>query len=102
VYARAYRQTGHLWAVTMLERPPRGKPPPPSEAGRRLEQHRTRARRHRERLKAGRMVVPVEVDGQLMDWMVRVRWLSEAEASEGDARKIGEAIARGLAASAKS
>lgn len=83
----------------MLDRPPRK--PPPSRAGRRLEQHRERARRHRERLKAGRMVVPVEVGGAELTWLISCRWLTAAEADQGDARIIGQAIARGLEASAK-
>ena len=47
------------------------------------------------------MVVAVELDGQVMDYLVSVHWLTAAEADAGDARVIGQAIARGLEASAK-
>jgi hypothetical protein len=55
----------------------------------------------RARLKEGRMVVPVELGAAELTWLVSVRWLTPAEADQGDARGIGQAIAAGLAASAK-
>jgi hypothetical protein len=83
----------------MLERPPKGNPPPPST--RRAELRRERDRRHRERIKAGRIVVLVELSGVELDWLVRIHWLTETEANQGNSRLIGAAIAAGLAASAK-
>jgi hypothetical protein len=52
-------------------------------------------------LRQGLAVIPVEVSADVLDWLVRIHWLTEAEASTGDARLIGQAIAAGLAASAK-
>ena len=45
------------------------------------------------------IVVPVESSADR--WLVSVRWLTAAEASTGDARAIGQAIAAGLASSAR-
>ena len=39
---------------------------------------------------AGRMMVLIEVDGAMIDFMIATRWLREDEA--GDKRAIGEAI----------
>jgi hypothetical protein len=82
----------------MLERPPRK---PPAPATRRAALRRARDRRHRERIKAGRIVVAVELGAEELDWLCRIHWLTAAEADAGDGRVIGEAIARGLAASAR-
>ena len=71
-----------------------------SRTARRLALRRERDRRHRERVKQGRMVALVELDGTALDWLVRIHWLTEPEANQGDARIIGEAIARGLKVSA--
>jgi hypothetical protein len=90
----------------MLQRLP-GKPESPSTRRKRRQRLRQSAarlaskRKHRQRVKAGRMVVPVEVDGQVLSWLIRIHRLTEAEADQGDARLIGQAIAAGLAASAK-
>jgi hypothetical protein len=46
-------------------------------------------------------VVGVELGEAELDWLVKIRWLTAAEADAGDARVIGQAIAAGLAASAK-
>jgi hypothetical protein len=78
----------------MLERPQ------PSST-RRAQLRRLRDARHRERVKQGKVMAPVEVDGQVVSWLIRIRWLTEAEADQGDARIIGQAISSGLAASAK-
>jgi hypothetical protein len=84
----------------MLERPPR-KPPAPPPSIRRAELRRERHRRHRARLKRGEVVVPVTIGPTELDWLIRIRWVSEGEADAGDGRVIGEAITRGLAASAR-
>ena len=57
--------------------------------------------RARERIKAGRIVVAVELGAAGLDWLVRIHWVTALEADQGDGRVIGEAIARGLAASAR-
>ena len=84
----------------MLDRPTRRESPAPPSS-RRADLRRERSRRHRQRIKQGKMVVAVELDGQVMDYLVSVHWLTAAEADAGDARVIGQAIARGLEASAK-
>jgi hypothetical protein len=51
-------------------------------------------RLYRERLRAGRCVVRLEVDDQILDFIVRkARWLTEAEAQ--DAARIGLGIIKG-------
>jgi len=57
---------------------------------RQLDQHRARQRRHLARRAAGRVVVPLEVDEQLLDFLVRLQWLADAQAH--DAAAIAEAI----------
>lgn len=74
----------------MLDRP---------DHNRRAEQRRLRDRRHRERLKAHKRVALVEFDGAILDLLLRTGWAREAEL--GDARAVGEAIARLLIASAE-
>jgi hypothetical protein len=93
----------------VLERPPRTPPStrpatdplPRSRAARRRELARARDRRHRERVKAGKIVVAVELGAQELDYLVSVHWITPQEADRGDSRVIGAAIARGLEASAK-
>jgi hypothetical protein len=77
----------------MLEHPPRHK----------AALHRARARRHRERVKQGRIVVRVELGPAELNWLAsdRVRWITEAEANSSDAAAIGAGIARGLRVSAR-
>jgi hypothetical protein len=84
----------------MLERPP-SRTSTLARATRRRELKRERHRRHRQRVKTGRMVALVELGGAELDWLVSVRWITAEEADKGDARVIGAAIAAGLAASAK-
>jgi len=54
----------------MLERPP---------------SHVARRRRYRQRQRDGRAVAPVEFDAAVLDWSVKLHWLTEAEASDRDA-----------------
>jgi hypothetical protein len=75
----------------MLERPPR---PDRAAASERREAARERRReqqrRHRQRLAEGRRVYPVELDGQIIDLLVRlVGWLTDAAA--GDDQEVGRA-----------
>jgi len=58
-----------------------------------------RHRRHRARVKAGRACCTVEVDGEVIDFLVRTAWLSPNEAH--DRVVVGSAITRMLAASAR-
>ena len=83
----------------MLDRPPSGSKPLPST--RREALRRLRDARHRRRLKQGLAVVPVEVSADVVNWLLRIHWLSEDKADSGDARLIGARLAAGLAASAK-
>ena len=64
--------------------------------------HAIASRRHRARLKLGKIMVNVEIDAAVLDWLVRdAHWLSEGDADVGDRALIGQAISCGLAASAK-
>jgi hypothetical protein len=74
----------------MLERSPKST---------KAEQRRARDRRLRARRKAGRACYLVEIDGAILDLLLRTGWASEAELS--DARAVGTAITRLLAASAR-
>jgi hypothetical protein len=59
-----------------------------------------RCRRCRERRRRGVFCAsPVEVDGQILDFLERMRWLKEGDAC--DTKKIAEAITGLLSQSAK-
>jgi hypothetical protein len=73
----------------VLDRPP---------IGRRVAMRRARHKRHRERLRASRIVVAVEIDAPVLDLLIRLRWLTESDAH--DRGRVGEAIARMLRDSA--
>jgi hypothetical protein len=73
----------------MLERPP---------ADRRRRAASARTRRWRAR-GGERIVVGVEIDGDVIDYLVKTIWLSDRDAA--DRGKIGEAIAAMLADSSK-
>jgi hypothetical protein len=73
----------------MLERP----------HNRRQATRRARDRRYRERVRSCRAVALVEYDASVLDLLLRTGWASEAEL--GDARAVGEALGRMLAASAR-
>ncbi|MEY9183142.1 hypothetical protein ABIG06_004723 [Bradyrhizobium sp. USDA 326] len=79
----------------MLRRPPLSPPSSASKRQRRRERRRLAQRRYRQNVADHAVIVPVKVGPSLLDYLVRVvRWLDEADAK--DARKIGEAITRGL------
>jgi hypothetical protein len=71
----------------MLHRPAHRSPASARKAG------------YRRRLRDGCMVVPIEIDGELIDWLIAVRWLEPAKAD--DRREIGAAIRRMLADAAR-
>jgi hypothetical protein len=52
---------------------------------------RERKARHLARRRDGRFVAPVEVTARILDCLIALRYLREADAA--DARKVGEAIA---------
>jgi hypothetical protein len=58
-----------------------------------------RSRRYRARVRACRIIVPVEIGHETLDLLIATRWLRETDAA--DARRIGEAISAMLAASAR-
>jgi len=58
-----------------------------------------RRRRYRQRQAAGRAVYLVELSTIEIDWLIRLRWLSETEVSDREA--VGRAIAAMVAASAR-
>jgi hypothetical protein len=73
---------------------------------RRAEQRRLRDQRHRERVKAGRMVVDVELDAEALDWLIRdARALDERVLELPDMRElrraVGEAVSAMIALSAR-
>jgi hypothetical protein len=73
----------------MLQRPPSR---PAARARRRQDGQRAeRDRRYRRRQRDGVMTVTVEVDGEIINLLVRLHWLVEAET--GDRSKIGAALA---------
>jgi hypothetical protein len=61
-----------------------------SSPARRRDRQRERARRHRRRAAAGRCCASVELDGAALNFLIRLGWLNEREAS--DLHAIGEAI----------
>jgi hypothetical protein len=80
----------------MLTRSPSRRPPRHHQR----ERRRLAQQRYRDNKKNHIAVAPVKVGEVLLDYLVRgVHWLDEADAD--DARKIGEAIERGLTESAK-
>lgn len=60
---------------------------------------RDRHFRFRQRRKASKAVAPIEFDGAVLDWLVRLGWLLESEAC--DRAAVGSAVSRMLAASAR-
>jgi hypothetical protein len=60
----------------------------------RAELKAARDQRHRQRLRAGKAVVALEIDGDVLGLLVRLGYLLERDAS--DREKIGEAAARAL------
>jgi hypothetical protein len=60
---------------------------------------RDRHHRFRQRRRAGRAVYQVELGGEELDFLVRLHWLTEAEA--GDRGAVGRAIGAMIAASAR-
>lgn len=79
----------------MLERPHiRYRKRQPSSASK-----QARDRRYRHRLRAGKIIAPVEVDAAIVDLLIKLEWLREADA--GSSRAIADAIGRMLAASAR-
>jgi len=59
---------------------------------------KARQKRCRLRQRAGVMVVPVEIDGQVLDLLIKMGWVTEADA--GSREKVGQAIGQRLARSA--
>ena len=74
----------------MLERP---------HSRRRIEARRQRDARYRQRLRDGKVVASVEIDGEVIGLLLRTGWLLERDA--GNSRAIGAAIARMLAVSVR-
>jgi hypothetical protein len=68
---------------------------PSPTANTRQEAARQRRARYRERVRQGRACCSVEFDGEVLSFLIRHHWLSEAEASDPQAvgRAIGEVIA---------
>jgi hypothetical protein len=61
--------------------------------------NRERNRRHRERLRRGQLCVIVQIDGAILDYLQRTRWLNAHDAH--DVSKIAQAIKACLELSAK-
>jgi len=60
---------------------------------------RDRHFRFRQRQKRGVAIAPIEFDGQVIDWLIRLHWLDEGEAC--DRAAVGKAIGAMLAASSR-
>jgi hypothetical protein len=71
------------------------RPKPPSERERRCEQQR----RHRQRQREGRRAYLVELDGDIIDMLVRLRWLDKGVAE--DDQEVRSAVRRLLVDAAK-
>ena len=56
-------------------------------------------REYRQRQRSGTIVVPVEIDADTVGFLIRTKWLVEADAA--DRRKIGLALAAMLRDAAK-
>ena len=63
------------------------------------ERRREQQRRHRQRLAAGRRVYPVELDGPIIDLLVRLHWLDDGKT--GDDRAVACAVYALLSDTAK-
>jgi hypothetical protein len=56
---------------------------------------------HRQRLRAGVIVLPVPVNGMVLAWLVsRAHWISAQAADAGDRQVLGQLVADGLSLSA--
>ena len=73
-------------------------PLPDNEPRRPSRPARERKRLYRQRQAAGVVTCMVEVDADVVDFLIRTEWLGEREA--GDRRQVGEAVARMLRDSA--
>jgi hypothetical protein len=83
-------------AAAMLDR---DRPPPATRT--KAQARRERDRRYRQRVRSGLIVVPVELDGRALNWLLSVNCVMPVEADQGDARAIGAAVTAGIAASAR-
>jgi hypothetical protein len=63
----------------MLQRPPK--------ADRKRSAAARRAKRYRQRLRDGKIVIPIEADEALLDLLVGLNWLQERDASDRAAIK---------------
>jgi hypothetical protein len=72
----------------MLERPPSAR-----------LRRTNRQRAYRSRVRNGQTVAPVEVDADIVDLLVRLRWLDDRRA--GDRNAVGQAISRMLVDAAR-
>ena len=79
----------------MLER----SPPPTDLDAKKREQRRLAQRRYRRNTESHVKIAPTPFDATMLDYLIRLHWLDEADAK--DRRKVGEAIARALLESAK-
>jgi hypothetical protein len=73
----------------------------PSRATRRRELKRERDRRHRERIRAHRFTVTIELGERELDWLISIHWITAQEADSGNRKAIGIGVTAGIAASAK-
>jgi hypothetical protein len=82
----------------MLDHPPAARPAAAGARARSLEprrrSRRARQRRYRQRAAAGVWVIQIEVGAEVLDLLIRLRWLADADA--GDKAAVGSAITRML------
>jgi hypothetical protein len=80
----------------MLHRPPSRR----RQRNETRERRRLAQKRYRQNVADHAVIAPVKVGPVLLDYLVKVvQWIGDADAK--DARKIGEAITRGLTESAE-
>jgi hypothetical protein len=72
---------------------------PPSRQAQRRARRAAQQCRHRARERAGRACYQIELCGEVIDWLIRTRWLDQRQA--GDRTEVGRAIEAMLQDAAK-
>jgi hypothetical protein len=83
----------------MLTRPSSRRRPRPTPEDRRRERRRLEQIRYRERSSKGIVIVRVPIDGEVMNWLLRLGYCDEHDLDDLD--QLGTKIGQALSASAK-
>jgi hypothetical protein len=73
---------------------PNGAPAIADADAAKLIARREQQRRHRQRQREGRRVYPVELDGEVINALINLKWFTDSAAA--DDREVAAAISRGL------